>query len=238
MPINDNAQSEYKTKELMFEYGELRKEILNNFTLGIQTLGGTVTFVAVIMTLGFSQAIQSYLAKAALFLVGEAIALIGLNQTMNIANSTFQIASYLRVFNEPELEDVKWETRLHLFRANLTDVPYEEHTSSVRYTYAFMIIVNYVLASACALLHSVSTVEIRGIGDALMFFRSILWVAPLTVSLIVITLVATLYLLRVSWRHYRIFVIEEDRTYTSVWKRIRSDELETKSSEPTKLDNK
>src|SRR5215210_2216272 len=104
-------EDESKTRELLFEYEQLRKEILGNFTLGLQILAGTVTFVAVVMTLGFSEALKSFLAKAALFFVGEAIAFIGLMQTMSLAHSTFQIASYLRVFTEAELRYVKWETR-------------------------------------------------------------------------------------------------------------------------------
>src|SRR5258708_7881689 len=222
MAIDSEREVEDKTNELLFEYGELRKEILNNFTLGIQTLGDTVTFVAVIMTLGFSVAIKSYLARAALFFVGEAIAFIGLNQTMNIANSTFQIASYLRVFNETELKHVRWETRLHQFRTNLKAVPYEEHTSSVRYTYAFMILVNYILAAACAILNAGATLDIHGLKDLPIFFWRVFAMAPLTAIVILLTLLVTLFLPRISWRHYRVFVIEEDITYAAVWNDIRS----------------
>lgn len=218
---NVDTKAEKKTEELLFEYEELRKEILNNFTLGIQILGGTVTFVAVIMSLGFSEAIKSYLAKAALFFVGEAIAFIGLNQSMNLAHSTFQIASYLRVFTEAELEHVKWETRLHRFRDNLGNVPYEEHTSSVRHTYGFIIIVNYFLASFYALWDAVPDFPFRGIKNIHEFVWDGLRESPLTGVLLLIILVVTLCLLRVAWKQYETFVTNQDKTYTSRWDNIK-----------------
>lgn len=214
----DEKQAE--RTELLFEYDQLRKEILNNFTLGIQILGGTVTFVAGIMTLAFSQAASNLLGKASLFFVAETIAFIGLNQTMNLANSTFQIASYLRVFTEASLKHLKWETRLHRFRDNLGDVPYEEHTTSVRYTYAFIIIVNFVLASIFVL---------RGTGldiTSHTFTRTVKSVSIPATALILIVLCVTVYLLRLEWKHYWIFVIDEDKTYATRWKIIRSEEPE------------
>lgn len=230
MTLTIDAEAEKKTEELLFEYEELRKEILSNFTLGIQILGGTVTFVAVIMTLGFSEAIKSYLARAALFFVGEAIAFIGLNQTMSLAHSTFQIASYLRVFTEPELKYVRWETRLHEFRHNLKNIPYEEHTGSVRYTYAFIIIVNFILASTFALLDAAPGFQFRGFRDIHSFVWEGVKGSPLTGGFILLVLLATVYLLVVAWKQYRVYVIEHDKTYTSMWKRVKSGEAATKET--------
>lgn len=221
---NNHTEIESKREELLFEYEELRKEILSNFTLGIQILGGTVTFVAVIMTLGFSEAIKSYLAKAALFFVAEAIAFIGLNQIMSLAHSTYQIASYLRVFTEAQLRYVKWETRLNKFRGSLKHIPYEEHTGSVRYTYAFIIIVNFILGSIFALLDAVPDFQFRGFRDVPRFawegFRS----SPLTGGFILLIMSITGYLLTVAWKQYRIFVIEHDSTYTCRWDEIKRGE--------------
>jgi hypothetical protein len=224
MTTNDHMEPESKREELLFEYEELRKEILSNFTLGVQILGGTVTFVAVIMTLGFSEAIKSYLAKAALFFVAEAIAFIGLNQIMNLAHGTYQIASYLRVFTESQLRYVKWETRLNRFRGSLKQIPYEEHTGSVRYTYAFIIIVNFILGSIFALLDAIPEFQFRGFRDIHRFawegFRS----SPLTGVFIFLIMSITIYLLTVAWKQYRIFVIEHDNTYTCRWNEIKSSE--------------
>lgn len=216
--------SEDKTKELLFEYDQLRKEILGNFNLGLQILGGTVTFVAVIMTFGFSQAVQSNLAKAALFFVGETVAFIGLIQTMSLAHSTFQIASYLRIFTEAELSYVKWETRLHLFRDKLSGLPYEELTGSMRYTYAFIIIVNYLLASSYALWNVVPDFQFKGIGDLPRFIWEGFKGSPATGLLLGLALIVTVYLLVIAWRQYQVFVVQHDITFSSRWNKIKSDE--------------
>lgn len=217
-------EDERKTQELLFEYEQLRNEILSNFTLGIQILVGTVTFVAVVMTLGFSEALKSFLAKAALFFVGEAIAFIGLMQTMSLAHSTFQIASYLRVFTEAGLGYVKWETRLHKFRNGLGDLPYEELTGSVRYTYAFIIIVNFTLGSVFALLDAVPDFQLRGLRNLHEFVWEGFRNSPLTGVFIVIALLVTVLLLTVSWKQYRTFVLNHEETYGSRWNAIRVSE--------------
>lgn len=214
-----------KQRELLFEYEQLRKEILANFSLGVQILGGTVTFVAVIMTLGFSEAVKSNLAKAALFFVAESISFIGMLQTLSLAHSTFRIASYLRVFTEAELEGIKWETRLHDFRG-VENQPYREVTGSVRYTYAFVVIVNFVLGSAFALLDAVPGYDFRGFINLHKLVLSGLYNSPLTGVFIVITLMITVYLLVPAWKQYGSFVIRYDDTYKSTWGDIRKKEAQ------------
>ncbi|HYX71760.1 MAG TPA: hypothetical protein VE732_03245 [Nitrososphaera sp.] len=219
MSLNTNIQTE-KQRELLFEYDQLRREILGNFSLGVQILGATVTFVAVIMTLGFSGAVKSHLAKAALFFVGETITFIGMLQTLSLAHSTFRIASYLRVFTEVELDDVKWETRLHEFR-RVENQPYKEVTGSVRYTYAFMVTVNFVLGSAFALLDAVPGFGFRGFTNlhelVLIGFNN----SHSTGVFIVSALALTVYLLVKAWKQYGRFVIQYDDTYMSTWINIK-----------------
>lgn len=225
MSSNTNTQTE-KQRELLFEYDQLRKEILGNFSLGVQILGGTVTFVAVIMTLGFSGAVKSYLAKAALFFVGESIAFIGMLQALNLAHSTFRIASYLRAFIEPELDDVKWETRLHAFR-RVENQPYKEVTHSARYTYAFMVIVNFVLGSVFALLDAVPGFDFRGFINLPELVLNGFKNSPSTGVFIVLALTITVYLLVIAGKQYGRVVIQSDDTYMSIWSDIKDDEVKT-----------
>ena len=222
-------EDESKTRELLFEYEQLRKEILGNFTLELQILGGTVTFVAVIMTLGFSEALKSPLAKAALFFVGEAIAFIGLMQTMGLAHSTFQIASYLRVFTETELKYVKWETRLHKFRNSLENLPYEEMAGVVRYTYAFIILTDFILGCFFALLDVTPDFQLKGFKNLREFIWGGLRGSPLTGAFIAIALLATVYLLSVAWKQYRTFVLKHEETYSSRWNAIKASETNNES---------
>jgi hypothetical protein len=208
---------EDRVKQLLFEYDQLRKEILVNHTLELQILGGTVTFVAVIMTLGFSVAVKNYLAKAALFFVGETIAFIGLMQTLGLAHSTFQIASYLRIFTEAELSSPKWETRLHEFRRNLGRLPYEELTGSLRYTYVFIIVMSYFLASSHALWHILPNFRATNFSNLGVLIAVLFGLA--------LILILTILLLRIAWRQYRLYVVNHDETYTSRWEMIRTMEL-------------
>ncbi len=224
MSSNTDVQPE-KQRELLFEYDQLRKEILENFSLGVQILGGTVTFAAVIMTLGFSGAVQNYSAKAALFFVGESIAFIGMLQTLSLARSTFRIASYLRVFTEKGLDCVRWETRLRTFR--LEKPPYKEVTSSVRYTYAFIVIVNFILGSAFALVDAASTSSFRGFRNLREFIWNGVSESPSTGIFISLTFIITFSLLGIAMREYGKFAIQYDDTYMRRWKSVKDSEEKT-----------
>ena len=232
LPEPHPVTPEDRTKQLLFEYDQLRKEILGNFTLGLQLLGGTVVFVSAIMTLAYSQAVRSFLEKGALFFVGEAIAVVGLMQTMSLAHSTFQIAAYLRTFTEPELPYVRWETRLQEFRQELGKLPYEELTGSVRYTYAFIILVNYILGSGFILWNVVGPeFQFNRLGDLPIFIWSGLKGSPTTGILLALTLLATILLLRASWQQYRLYVVEHDVTYGLRWLAIKAGENKSKPEE-------
>lgn len=222
MSSNTGGQTA-KERELLFEYDQLRKEILENFTLGVQILGGTVTFVAVIMTLGFSGAVKSYSAKAALFFVGESIAFIGMLQTLSLARSTFRIASYLRVFTEVGLDFVKWETRLRAFR-RLPNQSYKEVTNSVRYTYAFIVIVNFILGSAFALLEAAPSFNFRGFINLRELVRNGVSQSPSTGLFILLAFIITFSLLGIAWRQYGRFAIQYDDTYMCRWKSVKDNE--------------
>jgi hypothetical protein len=178
------------------------------------------------MTLGFSGAVKSYLAKAALFFVGESIVFIGMLQALNLANSTFRIASYLRVFIETELADVKWETRLHAFR-RVKNQPYKEVTHSARYTYAFMVIVNFVLGSVFALLDAAPGFDLRGFINLPELVLNGFNNSPSTGVFIVLALTITVYLLVFAWKQYSRVVIQYDNTYGDIWSKIKVSEVKT-----------
>jgi len=156
--------------------------------------------------------------------VGEAIAFIGLMQTMSLAHSTFQIASYLRVFTEAELSYVKWETRLHQFRNRLENLPYEELTGSVRYTYAFIVVVNFILGSVFALLDAVPDFQLGGSKGLQEFVWAGVRASPLTCVFLAAALAVTVCLLVVAWRQYRTFVLKHEETYTTRWNSIKESE--------------
>lgn len=104
-----------KSEELRFEYDQLRHEILLNDQLILQILGTTVAFVAAIAAVTWSGPTTSNLVRALLFLLAEAISILGFAQSINRAETTLRIASYLRTFVEPQLNHLRWETRLDEF---------------------------------------------------------------------------------------------------------------------------
>lgn len=75
---NEPIKNSPSLEELMFEYDQLRREILQNDTQSIQILGGVVLLVSVLMTIGFGGGVPSLLVKSILFLLAQVIACIGL----------------------------------------------------------------------------------------------------------------------------------------------------------------
>jgi hypothetical protein len=110
------AQEQTDAEELRFEYDQLRKEILQNDHLTLQILWATAIINGAIMTIAFSEAVESSAMKGLLFFVVEVIAILAALQTASRSHSTFLIASYLRAFVEPKTTNLKWETRLQILR--------------------------------------------------------------------------------------------------------------------------
>ena len=204
------------TTQLMFEYDQLRKEILGNSILQLQILVGTVTFVGVIMTIAFSQAVQSNLVKAAMFFAAETIAIISFIQILGLSYNAFLIASYLRIFTEDQLLHVRYETRLHKFRENRSNLPYEEITGYMRYAYAFIILVNLVLG----VVHFWFWFQQNTPPSSLEYAVS----AFLVSAFVVVVTLSTFMFIRVAWNMFQRFVVEHDKTFGDRWRAIKEKE--------------
>jgi hypothetical protein len=109
---DSNMDSEIKSKELMFEYDQLRKEILQNDVLAIQISGGVFLVVSALMGFALTREGVDNLTKGSLFIVAGLAAIYGLFQTTWRVKNTRIIASYLRVYVEPKTAYLRWETRL------------------------------------------------------------------------------------------------------------------------------
>ena len=123
-------QEERALKELMTEHDQLRKEILQNDTLEVQILVGTLALTAAAISFASSEVITNALMKVGLFFAGGGIATIGLWQTIDLCRGTFLIAAYLRIFIEPKTQHLRWETRLYKFRQysfSLGHGPFEKY---------------------------------------------------------------------------------------------------------------
>ena len=107
-------------KFLIEEYNSLRSEVLKQQEVRYVVLGFTVTAVGVLLAQAIKQDIV--LAKGpnimALSMMGYAFviiisaALVASHHTQNID----RLAGYIREFIEPEIPEIKWETRWHFYR--------------------------------------------------------------------------------------------------------------------------
>jgi hypothetical protein len=105
------------TDQVLFEYGEIRKEILQNEMLAMQALIAMLVVSSSIMTIAFSDIITNDQGwqRALLFFGAGLIAYLSLWQNSQHIEGNFRLGSYLAVFLEPHLPGVKWETRLQLY---------------------------------------------------------------------------------------------------------------------------
>lgn len=138
---------ELLVNELMFEYDQLRKEIMHNDTLSLQILGATIIFSTAIIGFISSPTIQKEWLKGTLCFIPFCISFISLWASIDRARSTYAIASYLRVFTERELKAARWETRL----ARLRDIaPKLGRSKFVNYQFSIYILfiaINYLVGS-------------------------------------------------------------------------------------------
>lgn len=137
---------EIKSKELMFEYDQLRKEILQNDALAIQISGGVFLVVSALMGFALTREGVDNLVKGSLFLVAVLAAIYGLFQTTWRVRNTRLIASYLRVHIEPQTSHLRWETRLFHYIRDPQKGRGMHLLTNQGYIYTPLIILNYLLA--------------------------------------------------------------------------------------------
>lgn len=99
---NEPTKNVSSLEELMFEYEQLRREILQQDAQSIQVLVGVILLVSGLTTIAFGVAVSSLLVKGILFLLVQVIVSTGLWQTVQRAYTSLTIASYLRTFIEPK----------------------------------------------------------------------------------------------------------------------------------------
>lgn len=107
-------RSDQDQKQLIFQYEQLRKEILQNDTSSLQILGAVSLLVGAIVTVAFASGVQPQ-TRGLLLLSANALVVVGHSQRISLLERTNRIATYLRIFVEPHLDHVKWESRMARF---------------------------------------------------------------------------------------------------------------------------
>jgi hypothetical protein len=148
--IHTNNKDSLPLEELLFEYDQLRREILQQDIQSIQVVAGVLVLVSALMTVAFRVAVSNLLVKGLLFLLAQVIVCIGLWQTVQRAYISLRIASYLRTFIEPKTAGLKWENRLRNFRGR-AQLTFRHLRPGEFFTYLLiylcLIIVNFLLSA-------------------------------------------------------------------------------------------
>lgn len=207
MTINKSSDPKRDVEELLAEYDQLRKAINHNDAITLQILTFIILLTSALMGFAFSQQVVDNSMKAALFLLVQIFAFIGLTQNADRMKSTYILGSYIKTFIEPKTTNIRWETRLFQFRS----VPkrYDSVNLSILQSvvYGIIILTNFFLCSyyfAQAYNTIIPPVVVTGV--------------------MVIGLMITILLLLLYYRNYILLNRKHTSTFDAVWRKIKEDE--------------
>lgn len=204
-------RDEQDLKQLISEHEQLRREILHNETIIMQTLTATISIVAIVMGLAFSIAVKDLAVKSFLFFFSESVAMIAMLQSTDKGRHTFLIASYLRLFTEAELHHLKWETRLLEFRKSNPELGYSSLIGNHLWIYTSIAVVDFVLGS----------------GYAIESFKNST-VLHTVIGLLVLILCVTTLRIRDAWILYSKYVRNHRETFENKWMEVKKSEDKNK----------
>lgn len=189
----------HRQDELLFEYDQLRKELLQRDGQLLQIRFATIVFIGALYTVAFSSAVSSDGGKAALFLATFFFAFSGMWQMSEQSNAAYKVASYLRIVIEPELPGVNWETRLH-------DAPGDDSWKSIRFLTG-----PRISLSLCAIISLILSLYFLWlqIDDSLLR----------VIGIAIVLVIAAAVLL--TWRaRYNSFHIQRHELNSNVWQKV------------------
>jgi hypothetical protein len=181
-------------KELISEHEALRREILHNETVIMQTLTSTMVIVGAIMGFAFSNVVTDLTVKSFLFFSTEGIIAIAMIQSVDKA----------RLFTEAKLHHLKWETRLSEFRKLHQKKGYGGLIANQLWIYALITLANF----GCGAFYAIQSFSSSPIA---IFFLG----CGLIITICLITYV------RMSLNKY---VYRHTETFEPVWTAIRAKE--------------
>lgn len=148
--MDQGVQQSNQSQELLFEYEQLRGEILQDEVIVLQILGISAILLTAILGVVFSQAVPQLAGKGYLLLVATIILLVAMTHIIDKWRTTYRIASYLRIFHESQLAHVRYETRYLMLRQLPTKEEGYRKTAGVQLlTYTFILLGTYAAGSWC-----------------------------------------------------------------------------------------
>lgn len=197
-----------RIEDLRIEYNLLRTEILHNDTLVLQILGAILVLIGTAFTVAFSGLIDEPIVRGVILVSTAAIALVGMSQGIDRARGSFLIASYLRIFVEPELPALRWETRLAIYRKRTPRVGFGKFINYQMWVYTTVTIICLTLATFTIVGDSSQTI-------IPLYVRVIFLVSAFGV---------TIWVTYRSWERFYQFVLHYPETFDPIWRAIRKEE--------------
>jgi hypothetical protein len=191
-------------KELISEHEALRREILHNETVVMQTVTSTIAIVSAMMGFAFSEFVKNLTVKSFLFFAAESLVIIAMMQSLDKVRLTYLIASYLRVFTETKLHHLKWETRLSEFRKFQPKKGHRGLIDNQLWVYSFIALINF----ACGAFYVVQSYPSSQIA----------------IFLLACGLILTMYLIVNARINCNKYVYRHVETFESVWTGVRARE--------------
>jgi hypothetical protein len=191
-------------KELISEHEALRREILHNETVIMQTVTSTMAIVTAMMGAAFSEVVKDEMAKSFLFFAAESVVFVAMMQSLDKLRLIYLTASYLRVFTEAKLHHLKWETRLSEFRKLQPKKGYRGLIDNQLWGYSFIALINFAWGAYYA-------------AKASQF-------SPIVIFLLVCGLILTIYLIVNARINCNKYVYRHVETFESVWIGVRARE--------------
>jgi hypothetical protein len=191
-------------KELISEHEALRREILHNETVIMQTVTGTMTIVTAMMAAAFGDVVKNDMAKSFLFFAAESVVIIAMMQSLGKLRLIYLTASYLRVFTEAKLHHLKWETRLSEFRRFQPKKGHRGLIDNQLWVYSFIALINF----ACGAFYVVKSYPSEQIA----------------IFLLACGLILTIYLIVNARINCNKYVYRHVETFESVWTGVRARE--------------
>jgi hypothetical protein len=188
-------------KELIAEHEALRREILHNETVIMQTVTSTMAIVSAMMGFAFSDFVKDLTVKSFLFFTAESVVIIAMMQSLDKVRLTYLIASYLRVFTESKLHHLKWETRLSEFRKSQSKKGYGGLIDKQLWVYSFIALTNL----ACGAFYALQSSKF----------------SLIVILLLACGLILTIYLMIYARTSCNRYVYRHVETFESVWMAIR-----------------
>jgi len=159
-----------KENQLWNEYQNLRDEIRGADSLNYQIIGIVVGAVAAILTTGVSQ--EEPVARLLIFLCCYVVTIPGYRLLQGNRRRTWKISTYIRVFLEPNLEFINWETRLDNQRKKATSESARQAFSSLIGTNEwFIITLLNLMAGGAAIFYAILQLNVSFIGLPLAYLQ-------------------------------------------------------------------